>query len=124
MGSQGSACSCPSDVDMLRALILLPALCAAFAPARPLSPVSQRVAALNVEKGSIVRILRPESYWANELGTVASVDQSKVRYGVTVRLEKVNYQGVNTNNYAVDELIEVEKPKAKAKAKAKAKDKA
>jgi hypothetical protein len=34
------------------------------------------------------------------------VDQSNVRYGVTVRFEKVNYQGVNSNNYAVDELIE------------------
>jgi len=43
-----------------------------------------------------------------------------VRYGVTVRFEKVNYQGVNSNNYAADELIEVEKPKAKAKAKAPA----
>ena len=66
----------------------------------------------------------PRRYWANELGTVASVDQSNVRYGVTVRFEKVNYQGVNSNNYAADELIEVEAPKAKAKAKAKAKTKA
>ena len=47
-----------------------------------------------------------------------------MRYGVTVRFEKVNYQGVNSNNYAADELIEVEAPKAKAKAKAKAKTKA
>ncbi|EGB08942.1 hypothetical protein AURANDRAFT_18026, partial [Aureococcus anophagefferens] len=68
-----------------------------------------------IEKGSIVRILRPESYWANDLGTVASVDQSNVRYGVVVRFEKVNYQGVNSNNYALDELLEVEKPPAKAK---------
>ena len=66
----------------------------------------------------------PRRYWANELGTVASVDQSNVRYGVTVRFERVNYQGVNSNNYAVDELIEVEAPKAKAKAKAKSKAKA
>ena len=38
-------------------------------------------------------------YWANDLGTVASVDQSNVRYGVVVLFEKVNYQGVNSNNY-------------------------
>ncbi len=46
-----------------------------------------------------------------------------MRYPVTVRFEKVNYQGVNTNQYALDELIEVEKPKVKAKAKSKAKAK-
>jgi len=49
-----------------------------------------------------------------------SVDQSGARYPVVVRFDKVNYQGVNSNNYAVDELIEVEAPKPKAKAKAKA----
>eukprot|EP00630_Chrysocystis_fragilis_P005779 CAMPEP_0197392570 /NCGR_PEP_ID=MMETSP1165-20131217/3800_1 /TAXON_ID=284809 /ORGANISM="Chrysocystis fragilis, Strain CCMP3189" /LENGTH=108 /DNA_ID=CAMNT_0042918199 /DNA_START=67 /DNA_END=393 /DNA_ORIENTATION=+ len=81
---------------------------------------SQALAPLQVEKGSVVRIMRPESYWANELGTVASIDQSGSRYPVVVRFEKVNYQGVNSNNYAVDELVEVAKPKAKAKAKAKA----
>mmetsp|Transcript_20755 Transcript_20755/g.26854 ORF Transcript_20755/g.26854 Transcript_20755/m.26854 type:complete len:119 (-) Transcript_20755:328-684(-) len=81
---------------------------------------SSAIKPLAVEKGSVVRILRPESYWANELGTVASIDQSGARYPVVVRFEKVNYQGVNSNNYAMDELVEVEKPKAKAKAKAKA----
>ncbi|KAJ1450275.1 photosystem I PsaE, reaction centre subunit IV, partial [Pelagophyceae sp. CCMP2097] len=68
-----------------------------------------------VEKGSVVRILRPESFWANECGTVASVDKSAVRYPVTVRFDKVNYQGINANNYAMDELFEVEAPKVKAK---------
>jgi hypothetical protein len=32
------------------------------------------------------------------------VDQSGIRYPVVVRFEKVNYAGVTTNNYALDEV--------------------
>ena len=72
-----------------------------------------------VTRGSVVRIMRPESYWFQECGTVATVAKGEDRYPVVVRFEKVNYAGVATNNFALDELVEVEAP-AKAKAKAKA----
>ena len=59
-----------------------------------------------IKRGSNVKILREESYWFQEKGKVASIDESDVRYGVTVRFEKVNYNGVNTANYSLGELAE------------------
>ncbi len=68
-----------------------------------------------VERGSKVRILRKESYWFQDTGIVASVDQSGIRYPVIVRFNNINYAGVNTNNFSVDEVLEIEKPTPKAK---------
>jgi photosystem I subunit 4 len=50
-------------------------------------------------------VKRPESYWYNQVGKVVTVDDSgDVRYPVVVRFDKENYQGVTTNNFAVNEL--------------------
>ena len=61
-----------------------------------------------IKRGAKVRILRPESYWFNQVGLVATVDQSGIRYPAVVRFENVNYSGTNTNNFALDELIEID----------------
>jgi photosystem I subunit 4 len=61
-----------------------------------------------VNRGATVRIIRKESYWFNQTGTVATVDQSGIRYHAVVRFGNVNHSGTNTNNFALDELVEVE----------------
>jgi photosystem I subunit 4 len=60
-----------------------------------------------IKRGSMVKILREESYWFRRDGKVASIDDTEVRYGVTVRFESVNYNGVNTANFNLSELAEV-----------------
>jgi photosystem I subunit 4 len=62
-----------------------------------------------VDRNDTVRILRKESYWFNQTGTVATVDKSGIRYPVVVRFTNVNYSGTNTNNFAIDELVVVDK---------------
>lgn len=69
-----------------------------------------------VQRGSKVRILRKESFWFQDTGTVASIDQSGIKYPVIVRFNNLNYAGVNTNNFSMAEVLEIEAPKAKAKA--------
>lgn len=92
---------------LLVAFLLLAVSVSAFAPASMDNKVS--TTALNVKRGSTVRIKRKESYWYNQCGKVAAAAKPDAdRYPVTVRFDSVNYSGVNTNNYAYEELEEVE----------------
>mmetsp|Transcript_43724 Transcript_43724/g.78493 ORF Transcript_43724/g.78493 Transcript_43724/m.78493 type:complete len:130 (+) Transcript_43724:78-467(+) len=63
------------------------------------------------KKGSWVKILRPESYWFKEKGTVVNVNQKpEIKYPVTVKFTSVNYANVNTNGYALWEVEETAPP--------------
>ncbi|OLQ13123.1 Photosystem I reaction center subunit IV [Symbiodinium microadriaticum] len=63
------------------------------------------------EEGSWVKILRPESYWFQQRGQVVNVNQKpEVKYPVTVKFDSVNYANVNTNGYALWEVIEAPAP--------------
>eukprot|EP00438_Fugacium_kawagutii_P031105 Skav231825 [mRNA] locus=scaffold136:82070:82450:- [translate_table: standard] len=63
------------------------------------------------KKGSWVRILRPESYWYQTRGQVVNVNQKpEVKYPVTVKFDRVNFSNVNTNGFALWEVIEAPAP--------------
>ena len=63
------------------------------------------------KKGSWVKILRPESYWYQTRGQVVNVNQkAEVKYPVTVKFDRVNFSNVNTNGFALWEVIEAPAP--------------
>nr|QHD45269.1 photosystem I reaction center subunit IV [Grateloupia turuturu] len=59
-----------------------------------------------IKKGAKVKVLRKESYWYQDLGTVIKLDKD-IKYPVLVRFVKETYSGVNSNNFAESELIVV-----------------
>ncbi|WP_309740684.1 photosystem I reaction center subunit IV [Chamaesiphon sp. OTE_20_metabat_361] len=73
---------------------------------------------MTIERGSKVRIMRAESYWFREEGIVAAMDKSGIKYPIIVRFDKVNYAGVNTNNFVLHELVETAAPTKKAQSTA------
>nr|BDA97150.1 photosystem I subunit IV [Cryptomonas borealis] len=64
-----------------------------------------------LKRGLQVRILRKESYWYQDVGTIATVDTSGIKYPIVVRFEKVSYSGINTNNFSPEEVISILKSK-------------
>ena len=56
-----------------------------------------------LEKGKQVKILRKESYWYQDIGSIIKVDKD-IKYPVLVRFVKQTYSGVNSNSFAQEEL--------------------
>nr|UAD87885.1 photosystem I reaction center subunit IV [Gracilaria textorii] len=57
-----------------------------------------------IKKGSVVKVLRKESYWYQDIGTVAKVEKD-IKYSVLVRFIRETYSGVNSNNFSEGELL-------------------
>lgn len=57
-----------------------------------------------IKKGSKVKVLRKESYWYYDVGTVSKVEEN-IKYPVAVRFNKYSYNGVNINNFSESELL-------------------
>nr|YP_009732321.1 photosystem I reaction center subunit IV [Gracilaria textorii]QHS71024.1 photosystem I reaction center subunit IV [Gracilaria textorii] len=60
-----------------------------------------------IKKGSVVKVLRKESYWYQDIGTVVKVEKD-IKYSVLVRFIRETYNGINSNNFSESELLLVE----------------
>ncbi|KAF9610741.1 hypothetical protein IFM89_024597 [Coptis chinensis] len=101
----------PTKFNNSRLVVRASEEAAAAAPAASVAPKDAKAAKpppVGPKRGAKVKILRKESYWFNGIGSVVVVDQDpSSRYPVVVRFNKVNYANVSTNNYALDEIQEV-----------------
>lgn len=57
-----------------------------------------------ISKGAKVKVLRKESYWYQDIGTVFKVEEN-IKYPVAVRFLRQSYNGVNINNFSENELV-------------------
>nr|YP_009732261.1 photosystem I reaction center subunit IV [Gracilaria spinulosa]QHS70821.1 photosystem I reaction center subunit IV [Gracilaria spinulosa] len=57
-----------------------------------------------IKKGSVVKVLRKESYWYQDIGTVVKVEKD-IKYSVLVRFIRETYSGVNSTNFSENELL-------------------
>lgn len=56
-----------------------------------------------ISKGSKVKVLRRESYWYQDIGTVFKVEKN-IKYPIAVRFTRQSYNGVTINNFSENEL--------------------
>ena len=57
-----------------------------------------------ITKGSKVKVLRKESYWYQDIGTVFKVEEN-IKYPFGVRFSRQSYNGVAINNFNEGELL-------------------
>ena len=56
-----------------------------------------------ISKGSKVKVLRKESYWYQDVGTVFKVEDN-IKYPIAVRFTRQSYNGVLINNFSQNEV--------------------
>ena len=60
-----------------------------------------------ITKGSRVKVLRKESYWYQDTGTVFKVEED-IKYPIAVRFTRCAYNNVSINNFSENELAVID----------------